>query len=500
MNFKYGDAQYDLNPEGIGIQPMIVDVTMSFDFIGGHGLKGPVEELQNALSFNFYANTEVYDERATATEDVSARDKYVVEKILANQPPVKVAQVQNPIPKRGGSTIGNLLNNTELDYTQFVNSFWTKTVEYFDTVINTNCTIVKNNSIGSIYSLFLKRNYLKGTFDEYGTKSDISIYGKPNDFENRINKLFEETLKDISNDNDTFMRTVIKEGKDLRLKDKREIRDRLISYVGSKKDEFILNVNNDLNNLIKIQEDYVQFIRKFNLLLTKTDGSLNSDNISNVYNLSGVTSGSTDSFTALQDVYTAIKNKHVEFFDNTDGIVKSVAYLGLDLTNNIYNESKSIFTDKSVTPTEIEAKFALDPTTDNETETDNRFYQIMGPIFYDDTKKTDLINYLLNSSLYGEKKSDVEKIINSGTTACVNQFNLYTKRNIDKKFNIESIKNEQRYKDLIKSPVDEATSYKLNYTFTTDGTQQQKERITNLYSTNNINTKFDTFDGKIKFN
>ena len=508
LSFKYDDAKYDLNPEGIGIQPMIVDVTLGFDFIGGHGLKGPVNELQNALSFNFYANTEVYDERATATEDVSARDKYVVEKILANQPPVKVAQVQNPIPKRGGSTIGNLVNNTELDYTQFVNLFWTKTVEYFDTVINTNCTITKNNSIGSIYSLFLKRNYLKGTFDEFGTKSDISIYGKPNDFENRINKLFEETLKDISNDNDTFMRTVIKEGKDLRLKDKREIRDRLTTYVESKKDEFILNINNDLNNLIKVQEDYVQFIRKFNLLLTKTDGSLNSDNIANIYNLSGATSGTTDSFTALKDVYTAIKNKHVEFFDNTDGIVKSVAYLGLDLTNNIYNESKSIFTDKSLISVvnektndpEIKAIFASDPTQGNDTETDNRFYQIMAPIFNDDTKKTDLRNYLLNSPLYGEKKPDVEKAIDDTIKLCVNQFNLYTKRNIDKKFNVQSIKDMQRYKDLIKSPIDEATSYKLNYTFTTDGTQQQKERITNLYSTNNINTKFDTFDGKLKFN
>ena len=500
LTFKYGDAQYDLNPEGIGIQPMIVDVTLSFDFIGGHGLKGPVEELQNALSFNFYANTEIYDERATATEDVSARDKYVVEKILANQPPVKVNEVQNPIPKKGGSTIGNLLNNTELDYTQFVNSFWTKTVEYFDTVINTNCTIVKNNSIGSIYSLFLKRNYLKGTFDEFGTKSDISIYGKPNEFENRINKLFEEVINDISNESDTFMRTVIKEGKDLRKKDKREIRDRLTTYVQNKKDEFILNINNDLNNLIKIQEDYVQYIRKFNLLLTKTDGSLNSDNIANIYNLSGVTSGSTDSFTTLMDVYKAIKNKHTEFFDNTDGIVKSVAYLGLNLDDNIYDSSKTIFVDKSTPSTEGKEKFASNPTQSNDTESDNRFYQIVATIFIDDTKKTDLKNYLLNSPLYGEKKQDVEKVVDLATTGCVNLFNDYTKRNIDKKFNIESIKNEQRYKDLIKSPIDESTSYKVNYTFTTDGTQQQKERITNLYSTNNINTKFDTFDGKIKFN
>ena len=52
------------------------------------GLKGPVDELQNALSFNYYANTEIYDERATATEDTSKLDKYVVEQITGGLPPV----------------------------------------------------------------------------------------------------------------------------------------------------------------------------------------------------------------------------------------------------------------------------------------------------------------------------------------------------------------------------------------------------------------------------
>jgi hypothetical protein len=116
---SYEPLVWDLNPEGIGIQPMIVDVTMSFEMIGGMGLKGPVEELQNALSFNYYANTEIYDERATATEDTSALDKYVVEKITGGITPVNSAQaaaVQNVNPKRGQSTVGTQVGN-ELDYT-----------------------------------------------------------------------------------------------------------------------------------------------------------------------------------------------------------------------------------------------------------------------------------------------------------------------------------------------------------------------------------------------
>jgi len=41
---------------------MIANVSMNFKYIGGQGLEKPVSELQNALSNNFFANTEVYNE------------------------------------------------------------------------------------------------------------------------------------------------------------------------------------------------------------------------------------------------------------------------------------------------------------------------------------------------------------------------------------------------------------------------------------------------------
>ena len=43
---------------------MIVSVQTNFKFIGGQSLEGPVSKLQNALSFSYFANTELYDERA----------------------------------------------------------------------------------------------------------------------------------------------------------------------------------------------------------------------------------------------------------------------------------------------------------------------------------------------------------------------------------------------------------------------------------------------------
>jgi hypothetical protein len=60
-----GAPQWDLNPEGIGVQPMMVDVNLSIDIIGGQSLFAPINQLQNAMSFNFYANTEMYDPRSS---------------------------------------------------------------------------------------------------------------------------------------------------------------------------------------------------------------------------------------------------------------------------------------------------------------------------------------------------------------------------------------------------------------------------------------------------
>ena len=64
LGIDYEPLVWDLNPEGIGVQPMIANVSISFKFIGGSTLLGPINKLQNALSFNYYANTQVYDPRA----------------------------------------------------------------------------------------------------------------------------------------------------------------------------------------------------------------------------------------------------------------------------------------------------------------------------------------------------------------------------------------------------------------------------------------------------
>jgi hypothetical protein len=74
LNITYDPLLWDLNPEGIGVQPMLANIQLSFKYIGGSGLRKYVDELQNALTFNYYANADVYDSRTFANTDLTERN------------------------------------------------------------------------------------------------------------------------------------------------------------------------------------------------------------------------------------------------------------------------------------------------------------------------------------------------------------------------------------------------------------------------------------------
>jgi hypothetical protein len=99
VNIDYEPLVWDLNPEGIGVQPMIANVSLTFKFIGASSLMGPINKLQNALSFNYFANTQVYDPRA----DYITKEKPAVPEAPAS--PTTPAD-DAPIKNKAGSVIG----------------------------------------------------------------------------------------------------------------------------------------------------------------------------------------------------------------------------------------------------------------------------------------------------------------------------------------------------------------------------------------------------------
>jgi hypothetical protein len=495
LGFKYGEAQYDINPEGIGIQPMIVDVTMGFDFIGGHGLKGPVEELQNALSFNYYANTEIYDERATPTEDTSARDKYVVEKILAKQPPVTVSEVVNTIPENGGSAIGTVISDTEIDYTAKLNEFWETTKGYFEAYVDTNTSVMKNFNIGIVDLLFKERDYTKGSFDEYGEPKEIEIYGKPKDVEKKVDKLFELTIEDIKGNGNPFM-DVIKGNQNLADSDKREIENRLIQYVENTKGDFSLNLNNEFTSFVTLQQDYVQLVRQFNVILTKTDGEKVGPPQSGpikVYTLSGET------FDSFKNVVSKIADKHIEFYklseaqgiNQKDSVVNAGDMLNLRL--QYYELGDSVFTDAKAVN--------VPPFSDNtgfkdDDKQENRFYQIMASVFIDENKTKSLQTFLLESTVFKDK-TKVEESINQAIDNCKNIYNNYSTSNNDF---YSKVKTRPEFTKILESPLEDDQKYIFKYTSKIETSGEQWDRLSDIFSNVNTNSNFETFKGKVKFN
>ena len=68
VNITYPDSLWDLNPEGIGVQFMMAKVSMQIHILGGSDISAPIKRLQNAVSFNYYANTSLYDNRSDVAE------------------------------------------------------------------------------------------------------------------------------------------------------------------------------------------------------------------------------------------------------------------------------------------------------------------------------------------------------------------------------------------------------------------------------------------------
>ena len=57
IQFDMSETTWDMNPEGMGMQPMYCKITIDMDIIGGMSLKGPINRLQTAVDNNFIANS-----------------------------------------------------------------------------------------------------------------------------------------------------------------------------------------------------------------------------------------------------------------------------------------------------------------------------------------------------------------------------------------------------------------------------------------------------------
>ena len=163
ISLDYEPLVWDLNPEGVGVQPMICNVTMSFAFIGGSSLNGPISKLQNAVSFNYYANTEMYDSRSDYNQKQGAGGETKDGNQNAN--PSSVSNTNPASNYLAGGNPNNIRDTDQVAQNENANAATTANAENTQTQSDPDKAIFNNAALNG-YKLNIEYDgtKLKGTF------------------------------------------------------------------------------------------------------------------------------------------------------------------------------------------------------------------------------------------------------------------------------------------------------------------------------------------------
>jgi hypothetical protein len=336
INISYEPLVFDLNPEGIGVQPMIADISMSFYFIGGQGLKEPVSRLQNALSFNYYANTEVYDDRSENTDITEARQKInedIWRRIEEEMEFGIESRNDEEDTSDGGNTIGSILETITYEdtfsgvtsYQKIMNEFLDKSKSYVDTLTSTFETVSETNSEIALYYLYKDRKYKYGQtfnlFDQPNAET-IRIFGKVKTLEERINTLVSQVLQDVDDGTNPFVINI--DSYDFRNADKRKYKRKLKEFIEQElKQKLINDLTSGLSNLEKVQTDLVRVMDKINLVASNTDGYRNKSKKEIIFDITP-TSDIHETTTGSSDTREEMKNDVQVVGDDLIGVLDRI--------------------------------------------------------------------------------------------------------------------------------------------------------------------------------
>ena len=323
VNFSFDEGTWDLNPEGIGVQPMIATATLSISFIGGQGMEKPVERLQNALSSNFFANSEVFDPRATATEDRSKFTKEFLQTLNLTPPTEVKPNATDALTQTNKVTpdkyIGKQTDMT-LDYTELVKEVFTNTKNYTDTYIKGYNNIIKSYG-EKLSTVFLSptyrtiNNYIVQTgtgtenvqlFGDYGKNKELSVLS--NDFKQiLISKIESESMTEMFKFNRDMTEPVIKKSEEI-------LKPYVIKKVGEIIDTF--SGNQSLVDIEKSRNTLILTLDKVNFLVeTGHDGKIVKDVpvgaelLGYTYNLL---------YSKYEDNIKFIRDKQSKFYEDLD--------------------------------------------------------------------------------------------------------------------------------------------------------------------------------------
>ena len=509
----------DINPEGIGVQPMIATISLQFNFVGGSGLKESVDKLQNALTFNYYANTEIYDDRADATDLESSR---VLDQIfLAGQTPPPIPGAGNAASSNGqnnNSTIGDIVSslaNTSgvttgvISYSGFMDKVVSETQTYFTNVVNKSKETVNQYNNAVRQQWMLERNYTQGNLAVSG--DSVVIFGKPNNVEKRFDAIFAELDTNIKDGTEGFIQYVSEPSKNLSPQLIRTLKENYSNLVSKKRSSFQNAISSIIQSLVNQEQTYIQTLGRLNTILysptsgsTGTDGFQSNNGPVTIY----VTSGTTDVHPTSKgaNTYSELVNDtqkidlDIRAFNDIIESKKTFVYPGDNKTYegilvfNTNNGKSNVVTVKQVfTPFSQNASFGSEPF--------RRVYMIVSDDVIDEKKyetfKQQMIgNIVGNQALTGNGSLDIEGIFDTYWIRTVKPIFL-EENNITKSF-IENLEKNDLKDYLVYTPFDVVKQ--RNFTFTSENSfntaqkETQQNMIKGLGNTTNQNTDVLTWN------
>jgi hypothetical protein len=325
LDLKYDDIPFDLNPEGIGVQPMLADVTLGFKMIGGHGLKEPIATLQNALSFNYYANTEMYDERAEETEPFTAKYDQELLDIIKNEIG-NIGPQQRPAVNDGGATIG-IIENTFIDpqingvsgtirYKEVMDELVVKTEEYVNN-INSTFEQLKNDLLwGGLVIYTSERKFSNGYFAYLtgNSANQVTIFGKPITYQDKVNTIFNKAKEDVDNDISPILGGITQEP--FLSNEIRKVKRKLNKMIDDKKTPFLQSLETNTSKIVQSQIDMIKYIDQITYVLSSVDGYKNKSGGVTIYNISGTSGVNSSSFGPPADTFVEMENDFITVGNN----------------------------------------------------------------------------------------------------------------------------------------------------------------------------------------
>jgi hypothetical protein len=471
-NFSYEDGKFDLNPEGIGVQPMIVTVTMGFKFIGGQGLKAPIDELQNALSFNFFANTEMYDERATDSLTVSAYNKEFIEKTEPTGDTAK--NINTNLQNEGGTTIGsvegkfqNSGTSVNIAYKTIVNNFIESFNNFHQGEYDKLREVSEQYNSGILMLYTKDRDYKSGKMNAFGspsaTQTDLTIFGKST-FEKKIDTLFSDLLSDISSTdtskNLTIQREMLNEGfTDI---DKATFNNQLKKLVNDYKVKFTDKLVTTSNELSKVQLSMTRNIDKLNYVVQGLDGYIDTKGIPQIYTI--------DSATTINQIGIVMNTYSTEINELNTNLLDN------NIITSTYDDNQTYI---------LPGKGFANPA-------DKRFFLVFGWQLANNYKafETQFAGSLTNKKW---TKFISESLTKNYKVPADNEKKAMGKIFSEYKTSTKGVYVPGNSTTLIKD------KRQTSLTIKTSATDNDKTRLKNLYLGQNSNTDKDTFNGKVIF-